>query len=278
MTTATLPSKNQSTQPRATRPKFRRKYPVAQVVTVVGVVVVWWLYTTFSDVQALLFPSPGAVASAWWEMATSGELFAAAGTTLRILAQGVAIGAVLALVLSALAVFNSGARAALRTLAAMFNPLPSVALLPMALLWFGVGQSPIVFVIVYAVVWVMALNLNAGFEAVPVQLRWVGQNLGLRSWKYLVHVFLPASLPSMLTGFRIAWGYGWRTIIAAELVFGAIGGEGGLGWLIVVERYNLRSDKVFASLFTIIVIGLAVEYLLSKIEAKTVTRWGLASQ
>ena len=275
MTQLTL-AKKPASRSRTVRVRDTR-LPVAQAATVAAVVVIWWLYVEVMDVNPLLFPSPTSVATAWWDMASSGELIKAAGTTLRLLGQGIAVGAVLALVLSALAVFHSGARAALRTLAAMFNPLPSVALLPMALLWFGVGPSPIVFVIVYAVIWVMALNLNAGFEAVPLQLRWVGQNLGLRSWRYLVHVFLPAALPSLLTGFRIAWGYGWRTIIAAELVFGAIGGQGGLGWLIVVERYNLRSDKVFASLFTIIAIGLAVEYFLSKIESKTVMRWGLSS-
>lgn len=269
-------AKTPSAQSRRVRLRDKR-LPVAQVATVAAVVGIWWLYVEVMDVNPLLFPTPAGVVSAWWEMAASGELMRAATTTLSLLGQGIAIGALLALVLSALAVFQPAARAALRTLAAMFNPLPSVALLPMALLWFGIGRSPIVFVIVYAVVWVMALNLNAGFEAVPVQLRWVGQNLGLRSWRYLAHVFLPAALPSLHTGFRVAWGYGWRTIIAAKLVFGAIGGEGGLGWLIVVERYNLRSDKVFASLITIILIGLAVEYLLSKIESKTVQRWGLSS-
>ena len=249
---------------------------VAQPATVLVVIALWWLYVTLSDVQAILFPSPSQVASAWWEMARSGELLSAVGFTLGVLAKGLIIGALLAVILSAMAVFQGWARTALRTMAAMFNPLPSVALLPMALLWFGVGEAPVVFVIVYTVVWVMALNLNAGFEAVPVQLRWAGQNLGLRSFAYLFQLFLPAALPSLLTGFRIAWGYGWRTVIAAELVFGAIGGTGGLGWLIVVERYNLRSDKVFASLFTIIIIGLAVEYALGKIESKTIRRWGLA--
>lgn len=253
------------------------RLPVAQFVTIFVVIAGWWLYVAVSGVDEKLFPSPSSVAAAWQDLATSGELWAAAQTTLKVLLQGIAIGAVLAFIISALAVFQTWAQVALRTLAAMFNPLPSVALLPMALLWFGIGESPIVFVIIYAVVWVMALNLNAGFESVPLQLRWSGQNLGLKPHEYLFQVFLPAALPSILTGFRVAWGYGWRTVIAAELVFGAIGGAGGLGWLIVVDRYNLRSDRVFAVLFTIIAIGLIVEFILARIESRTVRRWGLTA-
>lgn len=263
-------------KPIATTDRRRaRSLPLAQIATVVAVVMLWWLYVAAADVDQTLFPSPQDVAAAWWSMASTGELWSACKTTLWVLVQGVVIGAVIALAISALAVFQTWAQAVLRTLAAMFNPLPSVALLPMALLWFGVGPTPIVFVIVYAVVWVMALNLNAGFDGVPVQLRWVGQNIGLTGRRYLSQVFLPASLPSVLTGFRVAWGYAWRTVIAAELVFGAIGGGGGLGWLIVTERYNLRSDKVFAALLTIIAIGLLVEAVLARIETRTVRRWGM---
>lgn len=254
-----------------------RKLPVAQLVTVLVVLGAWWLYVRLSGVDEKLFPSPASVAAAWQEMAASGDLWTSARTTLKVLVQGVAIGSVLAFIISALAVFQTWAQVALRTLSAMFNPLPSVALLPMALLWFGIGESPIVFVIVYSVVWVMALNLNAGFESVPIQLRWSGQNLGLKPHEYLFQVFLPAALPSILTGFRVAWGYGWRTVIAAELVFGAIGGAGGLGWLIVVDRYNLRADRVFAVLFTIIAIGLIVEFILARVESRTVRRWGLTA-
>lgn len=277
MTTGTQQASPKSAATGKPRRKAWKSLPKAQISTIVILIVAWWLYVEISGVSSQLFPSPGEVATAFVEMISSGEMLSAAGTTLRVLVQGVALGVALALILSALAVFHPWARASLRSLAAMFNPLPSVALLPMALLWFGIGDAPIIFVIVYAVIWVMALNLNAGFEAVPIQLRWSGQNLGLRAFSYLTRVFLPAALPSMLTGFRVAWGYGWRTIIAAELVFGAIGGEGGLGWLIVVERYNLNADKVFAALLAIILIGLFVEFVLARIESRTVQRWGMTA-
>lgn len=252
------------------------KRSFAPLITVVTIIVVWWAYVAISGVQKTLFPSPPDVVTAWIEIARSGVLWEALKSTLGMLVQGVSIGIAIAAVLSAIAVFQPWARSGLRTLSAMFNPLPAVALLPMALVWFGIGQTPIVFVIVYSVVWVMALNLNAGFESVPVQLRWVGQNLGLGGLGYLWQVFLPAALPHIMTGFRIAWAYGWRTVIAAELVFGAIGGKGGLGYLITVARYNLRSDQVFAVLLTIIAVGLLVEVALSRVEARTVRRWGMA--
>ena len=276
MSTTTFRKQSEG-QPKAAR-KARRSsaVPIAPVATVAVVVAAWWVYVTVSGVSKQLFPSPPDVAKAWLEIAESGALWEATKSTLGMLGQGVFYGLVIAVIFSAVAVFQPWARSALRTMSAMFNPLPAVALLPMALVWFGIGQTPIVFVIVYSVVWVMALNLNAGFEAVPLQLRWVGQNLGLSGGRYLFEIFLPAALPSVMTGFRIAWAYGWRTVIAAELVFGAIGGKGGLGYLITVGRYNLRSDQVFAVLLTIILIGLVVELVLSRIEARTVRRWGMA--
>lgn len=250
----------------------------AQRATVVAFFIASWdVWLRIADVNPLLVPTPLMVWSALGAMASSGDLAAYTYATVRLLGLGLAIGIAIAAVLTALAVFQPLARTLLMTASAMFNPVPAVALLPLALLWFGVGGSPIVFVVVYSVVWSLALNLNSGFESVPVQLRWVGQNLGLHGWRYVRDIYLPASLPSVMTGLRIAWAYGWRTVIAAELIFGAMGGRGGLGWMIVVERYNLRTDRVFAGLVTIIAVGLTVDAALSWVERRTVRKWGMTS-
>src|SRR6202007_83849 len=127
----------------------------------------------------------------------------------------------------------------LETLTAMFNPLPSIALLPLALLWFGLGNPSVIFVLVHSVLWPLALNTHAGFQGVSETLRMAGRNYGLRGLSFVLRILIPAAFPSILTGLKIGWAFAWRTLIAAELVFGVSSGKGGLGWYIYENKNML---------------------------------------
>ena len=90
------------------------------------------------------------------------------------------------------------------------------------------------------------------------------------------HILLPSTLSSLITGFRISWAHSWRTIVSAELLFGAIGATGGLGWLIYVNRYMLNPEGMISAIAIISIIGMFVEnIILSLIETKTVKKWGM---
>ncbi len=205
-----------------------------------------------------------------------GSLLSKAGISLALLLRGYLCGIAAAFLLTALAVTNQFGRDFLDTLTAMFNPLPAIALLPLALLWFGLGNGSMVFVLTHAVLWPLALNTYSGFLAVPDTLRMTGRNYGLRGLPYLLHILIPAALPSILTGLRIGWASAWRTLIAAELVFGASSGSGGLGWYIYQNRNELMTDRVFAGLAMVILIGLLVEnFVFVSLERVTVRRWGM---
>lgn len=205
-----------------------------------------------------------------------GSLLSKAGISLALLLRGYLCGIAAAFVLTALAVSNQFGRDFLDTLTAMFNPLPAIALLPLALLWFGLGNGSMVFVLTHAVLWPLALNTYTGFLGVPDTLRMTGRNYGLRGLRYLLHILIPAALPSILTGLRIGWASAWRTLIAAELVFGASSGNGGLGWYIFQNRNELLTDRVFAGLAMVILIGLLVEnFVFVALERVTVRRWGM---
>jgi sulfonate transport system permease protein len=160
----------------------------------------------------------------------------------------------------------------------MFNPLPAIALLPLALIWFGLGYGSIVFVIVHSVLWAVALNTHSGFLSVSNTLRMVGRNYGLAGLRYVARILIPAAFPSILTGLRIGWAFAWRTLIAAELVFGVSSGSGGLGWFIYENKNQLDIPNVFAGLLTVILIGLFVENVIFRgIEIRTVRKWGMQS-
>jgi NitT/TauT family transport system permease protein len=158
----------------------------------------------------------------------------------------------------------------------MFNPLPAIALLPLALIWFGLGSGSVIFVLVHSVLWAIALNTHAGFRSVSNTLKMVGLNYGLRNIRLVRHILIPAAFPSIVTGLKVGWAFAWRTLIAAELVFGVSSGSGGLGWFIFENRNQLETANVFAGLFFVILIGLFVENVIfANIEKRTIRRWGM---
>ena len=195
-----------------------------------------------------------------------------------LLLKGYAIGLVLAMLFTALAMMSRLGNDLLETLTSAFNPLPAIALLPLALIWFGLGDISIIFVLVHSVLWAVALNTHSGFRSVSNTLRMVGRNYGLRGPRFIAKILIPAAFPSILTGLKIGWAFAWRTLIAAELVFGVSSGKGGLGWYIYENKNMLDIPAVFAGLFTVILIGLIVENLIFRnIEAATIQKWGMQS-
>ncbi len=235
----------------------------------------WQLYAMRLD-NPLLLPSFAATAEALFQAILSGGLIARALLSLKVLLMGYAAGLALALLLSAFAVSSRIGSDLLETLTAMLNPLPSIALLPIALLWFGLGNGSTIFVLIHSVLWPVALNTHAGFRAVSPSLRMVGRNYGLGGLRYVAQILVPAAFPSILSGLKIGWAFAWRTLIAAELIFGVTSGSGGLGWFIFERKNDLDIPAVFAGLVSVILIGLAVENgIFRKLEAVTVRRWGM---
>ncbi len=130
--------------------------------------------------------------------------------------------------------------------------------------------------VVHSVLWAVALNTHSGFKSVSNTLRMVGRNYGLGGIRFVTKVLMPAAFPSILTGLKIGWAFAWRTLIAAELVYGAASGKGGLGWFIYEAKNQLEIPSVFAGLFTVIMIGLLVENLIFRsIENRTIRKWGM---
>ncbi|NEJ69593.1 ABC transporter permease subunit [Rhizobium phaseoli] len=224
----------------------------------------------------LLFPTFGDTLTAFTSNILDGTIPERAWNSLKTLLIGYTGGIVLAALLTTLAIGSRIGSDLLETLTSMFNPLPAIALLPLALIWFGLGQGSVIFVLIHSVLWAIALNTHAGFRSVSNTLRMVGLNYGLRGLKLVRLVLIPAAFPSILTGLKVGWAFAWRTLIAAELVFGVSSGSGGLGWFIFENRNQLETANVFAGLFTVILIGLFVENMIfATVERKTIRRWGM---
>jgi NitT/TauT family transport system permease protein len=236
---------------------------------------IWEAYARWLG-NPLLLPTFSSTVVALAAAVRSGELPRATLATVTLLLQGYVAGLALAALLTGLASVTRIGRDFLELLASMFNPLPAIALLPLALIWFGIGDGSVIFVLIHAVVWAVALNAHAGFRGISPTLRMVGQNYGLSGPGYIVKILLPGAFPSILTGLKVGWAFAWRTLIAAELVFGVSSGSGGLGWFINDHKNQLNIPNVFAGLLTVIVFGLLVENLVFRtIENRTVRRWGM---
>ncbi len=248
-----------------------------KLVLLCALAAAWELYARWLN-NPLLFPTFGATVGAFVDGMTHGELLARAWTSIKILLLGYVAGIALAAVLTVIAITSRLGTDLLETLTSMFNPLPAIALLPLALIWFGLGAGSIVFVLIHSVLWAVALNTHSGFLSVSNTLRMVGRNYGLSGISYVGRILIPAAFPSILTGLKIGWAFAWRTLIAAELVFGVSSGSGGLGWFIYENKNELEIPSVFAGLLTVIVIGLIVENLIFRnVETRTVRRWGMQS-
>src|SRR5437667_12236591 len=257
---------------------WERVYNVALVrklVILVALAVAWELYARWLN-NPLLFPTFGATVDAFVDGFVHGTLLLKAWTSIKVLLVGYAAGIALAALLTVVAITSRVGTDFLETLTAMFNPLPAIALLPLALIWFGLGVGSIVFVLIHSVLWAVALNTHSGFKSVSQTQRMVGRNYGLSGPRYIMQILIPAAFPSILTGLKIGWAFAWRTLIAAELVFGVSSGKGGLGWYIYENKNMLDIPAVFAGLFTVILIGLTVQNLiLRNIEAAPMRRWGM---
>lgn len=250
---------------------------VWQRVAILGALLVLWeIIPRLSGLSPIILPPLSTVLQSFAERVVSGALLSDLGTTMRFLLVGAGIGAGIALLLSALATLSNWGRNLLQVLVSVFNPLPAIALLPVALLWFGFSDTAVIFVVVMSVIWPMALSIHSGFATIrPVTVA-VGRNLGLSGFQLIRSIYLPAALPSILSGVRLGWAFAWRTGISAELVYGAAGTAGGLGWRIYQDRAFLNTSGVFSGLLTIILVGLLVEYFIfAQISARTVERWGM---
>jgi len=255
---------------RAWQQGWLRKTAILAVLAVLWEAIARW------QANDLLLPGFLQTAQAFADGILSGELLDRVRISLAVLLQGYVAGIAAAFALTALAASARIGRDLLETLTSMFNPLPAIALLPLALLWFGLGRGSLIFVIVHAVLWPLALGAYSGFQSVPETLRMAGRNYGLSGLRLVLHILVPAALPSILSGLKIGWAFAWRTLIAAELVFGTTAGQGGLGWYIFQNRNELYTDKVFAGLAAVILIGLLVENVVFRpLEALTVRRWGM---
>jgi len=232
------------------------------LISLGGFLVIWWLVTDVLRIaNAVLLPSPISVVESIVDMSTTGDWFRGGlyggnlvGNVLISLARvvaGFAISVAAGILLGA--VIGTS-----RTLSDLCEPalelarqVPPISYIPLALIWFGLTEISIVFVIVAGACWPIFLNTVAGMRSTSPMVVRAAQALGCGRWQLISRVYLPSALPQIFTGMRVSFGLAWSAVVAAEL----IGSSAGIGYLVMHARLIIATPDVIAGMVTIGIIG-----------------------
>jgi NitT/TauT family transport system permease protein len=237
-----------------------------------GLLVLWELASRFGPWPHYLFPGPTRVMQSLARMASDGRLASGVARSLGRLVQGYLISMFIGVPLGVLLARSRVMRAMLRPVVQGLQALPSICWLPLALLWFGLSEGAIIFVVVMGSLLSIAIATEDGVSSIQPQLVMAAGTLGIRGLRFYGGVLLPAALPSIVTGLKLGWSFAWRALLAGELLFVA----GGLGELLTVGRELLDVPQVMAVMLAIIAVGVVMDKLLFQtIEARVRRRWGL---
>lgn len=220
-------------------------------VVPLGLVVIWEAAVRLGWASAHLLPPPSELVVTLSDLASSGELLGHIGVSgLRVLA-GFAIGAVLALVVGAAVGLSRELEAYLDPSFQALRAIPSLAWVPLLLLWLGIDEAPKITLIALGAFFPVYLNLVAGIQNVDRKLVEVGGIFGVKGWRLIVRIFLPAALPNLLTGLRTGLSLAWMFLVAAEL----IAATRGLGYLLTDGREMARADLVIVAIIVLALLG-----------------------
>ena len=245
----------------------------------VALLVLWETVSRLGLVPEYFLPPFSKVAVNTFRQVVFGTLGLQTLNSLWVILVGFAIAFAAAILIAALGSASKAAAALFSTLSTIFNPLPSVALLPLIILWFGIKTQAMIVIIVHSVLWVMVRQLLDGINAVPkVYYEW-SDNIELSLVRKFTDVLLMAILPELISGIRIGWGRAWRALISAEMIFGLIGSLGGLGYYIYNARAFANITNVMSGVVLIVIIGMFFEsFLFARLERHTVKKWGMAHE
>jgi ABC-type nitrate/sulfonate/bicarbonate transport system permease component len=227
-------------------------------------VAVWWVASRFGGVNPVLLPDPTAVARAFYQLSVSGALEQHILTSLKRVLAGFAVAAVLGVPLGLILGLYRPVEAFADGLLSLLRPIPPFAWIPLAILWFGIGDGSTEFIVVYAAFFPILLNTIAGVRGIDRMLLRAAHSIGARGVSLFWHVIIPGALPTVFTGLRIGLGIAWMSIVAAELV----AAQSGLGYMIMFYRSLFITENVLVGMLSIGVLGFLMDCAMRLVEAR----------
>jgi NitT/TauT family transport system permease protein/taurine transport system permease protein len=256
------------------RARLARFWP-AEVVPFAAGILVWQVLSWLDIWPRVLFPSPLEVARAFAADIASGVLLVNLWVSLKSLLLGFALGAAIAIPLGYLMGLNRTSRDFFDPLVNLLQAIPGLAWIPFAILWFGLGQGAVTFIIVMSVFFPVLHNVLTGIRMVQPVLIEAVQTLGAGRAAVIGHVIFPATLPNLMTGVRLGIAFGFRSLVGGEM----IASTDGLGYAIFNAQQYFQSARIAVGMLTIGITWLAMDRLILRpIEQRTTMRWGLVRE
>lgn len=223
---------------------------------------VWEVGSRTGIISELVLPAPSQAFSAFMDLARSGNLQKHVSASLQRLAIGFSVGTLLGLTVGTAIGLSSYARAALAPLVSAIFPIPKIALLPLFIIWFGIGEGSKVATILFGCFFPTVIATYGGIDSVDRTLIRMGQSFGLSRWEIVRKIVLPAALPAILSGMRISASIAIILLVAAEM----IGAEYGIGAYVLLAGNLMSTDQLIAGVAILSVLGLIVSWLITRAE------------
>ncbi len=250
-------------------PSFLRRL-IPPLLVLFGAVAVWIILAAAKLYPEQSFPYPAAVGKGLVSEFSNGRLMNDLVASLFRVSIGFALSCLLGVPLGLFLGLRAGARATWLPVINFFRNLSPIAWIPFAILWFGIGDVPVVFLIFMATFFTIALSVAAAVAGIPVVYFRVAHDHGMTGFELLTRVTFPAILPQLITALRVTAGVAWLVLVAAEMV----AGREGLGFAIYDARNGLRTDLVLVGMIVIGVIGVILDRLLWSLARLPSVRWG----
>ncbi len=220
-----------------------------------GLLAVWQAASFAGLTSVQTFPPPSAIAVSFWQLLTSGQLGQNVLVSLTRVFFGLGIGVAVGTALALVSGLSRIGEDAVDSTVQMLRTLPHLALIPLMIMWFGIGETPKITLIALGSMFPIYLNLFAGIRGADRKLREAAGTLGLTRAETLLNVVLPAALPAFLVGLRQAFGIAWITLVVAE----QINANAGIGYMVMNARDFLRTDIIFVGLAMYALLGLLTD-------------------
>jgi NitT/TauT family transport system permease protein len=249
----------------------RLKQSLPSILVMAVVVAIWWGAVAFT--HSAIFPTPWAVVTGTLELARDGTLWEHIGASLMRVGLGFGIAVAFAIPLGLWMGWVRGAFVTLNPVFQILRPISPIAWIPIAILWFGVGNASPIYLIFIASVFPMIVQTTAGVHTIEKRYLRAAENFGVPRAKLFLQVVIPATLPQIIVGMRIGLGVAWLVVVAAEMI--AL--RSGLGYLIIDSRNaGNRYDLVIAGMIIIGLIGLMLDGIMRLLENMKMVRWRYA--